>query len=184
MLTASNLNLVLLMNLTNKRFTSTSPPSPLGSTCRKSTLLLMLLKESQGYLHPGKILWITSPSPILHPLDANTTHFISPVHKDWPLEIRNLDSLHYLAIQWLVEGSCHLHCVADILSTLMVVERVQPKDRIVLVFCNLLFKMLLSSWKTISSRFSKVSCKRESRVLKIEWKLILIWVWVSVHCYK
>ena len=170
MLTASNLNLVLLMNLTNKRFTSTSPPSPLGSTCRKSTLLLMLLKESQGYLHPGKILWITSPSPILHPLDANTTHFISPVHKDWPLEIRNLDSLHYLAIQWLVEGSCHLHCVADILSTLMVVERVQPKDRIVLVFGNFLFKMLFSSRVSISSRFSKICCDLLSTLQNKCWK--------------
>ena len=44
----------LLMNLKNKSFSSTSPPSPLGSTCRKSTLPLMVLKESQGYLHPGK----------------------------------------------------------------------------------------------------------------------------------
>ena len=54
MLTALNINLAVV-NLEIKASPSTSPPSPLGSTCRKSTLLLMLLlKESQGYLHPGK----------------------------------------------------------------------------------------------------------------------------------
>ena len=40
----------------NKSSSSTSPPTPPGSTCRKSTLLLMVLKESQGDLHPGNII--------------------------------------------------------------------------------------------------------------------------------
>ena len=40
----------------NKSSSSTSPPTPPGSTCQKSTLLLMVLKESQGDLHPGNII--------------------------------------------------------------------------------------------------------------------------------
>ena len=124
-------------------------------------------KRARGTSILERHLRITSPSPILHPLDTNTTHLISPVHKDWPLEIWNLDSLHYLAIQRLIEGSCHLHDVIDILSTLMVVERVQPKDRIVLVFGKLLFKMLFSSWKSISLRFSKVCCDLLSTPLAV-----------------
>ena len=39
-----------------KSSSTSSPPTPLGSSCRYSTLLLMLMKESQGDLHPGKIL--------------------------------------------------------------------------------------------------------------------------------
>ena len=44
MLSASNHNPVV-DEFKNKSFFSTSPPSPLGSTCRKSTLPLMVLKE-------------------------------------------------------------------------------------------------------------------------------------------
>ena len=84
-------------------------------------------KRARGTSILERHLRITSPSPILHPLDTNTTNLISPVHKDW-----------------------------------------QPKDRIVLVFGKLLFKMLFSSWKSISSRFSKVGCDLLSTLLAVE----------------
>ena len=41
-------------------------------------------KESQGDLHPGKILTISSPPPILHSLNSDTTHLVPPIHKDIP----------------------------------------------------------------------------------------------------
>ena len=68
--------ILLLMNLKNKSFSSTSPPSPLGSTCRKSTLLLMLLKESQGDLHPGQIFTNYLPTSDI----ASSQHEYRPSH--------------------------------------------------------------------------------------------------------
>ena len=37
-------------------------------------------RKSQGDLHPGKILRITSPPPVLHPLNSDASHLVSPVH--------------------------------------------------------------------------------------------------------
>ena len=112
-----------------------------------------------------RYLWITSPSSILHSFYSDSSHLISPVHKDWTLEVGNLDSLHYLSIQGLSEASRHPHVVIYILSTLMVMKRMQPKDRVVFIFCDFLFEMLFSSWISISSRFSKICCDLFSTLL-------------------
>ena len=98
----------------NKSFSSSSPPTPLCSSCRYSTFLPMLWNESQGDLHPGKILRVTSPPPILHPFNSDATHLISPVHQDRTLEIRYLDPFHGLAIQGLWEDPRHFHVVGDV----------------------------------------------------------------------
>ena len=81
-------------------------------------------KRARGTSILERYLRAASPPPILHPLDTNTTHLISPVHKDWPLEIWNLDSFHSLAIQRLCEAARHLHGVVDVHSPLVVVNRV------------------------------------------------------------
>ena len=81
-----------------------APPPPLhlhpppGSTCRFSTSPQVLFeKKSEGTSILGW-LRIATPPPILHSFNSDTTHFVSPIHKDWPFEAGNLDSLHCLAI--------------------------------------------------------------------------------------
>ena len=81
-------------------------------------------KRARGTSILERYLWTASPPPISHPLDTNTTHLISPVHKDWPLEIWNLDSFHSLAIQRLCVAARHLHSVVDVHPPLVVVQRV------------------------------------------------------------
>ena len=71
---------------------------PPGSTCRFSTSPQVLFeKKSEGTSILGW-LRIATPPPILHSFNSDTTHFVSPIHKDWPFEAGNLDSLHCLAI--------------------------------------------------------------------------------------
>ena len=111
-------------------FTKIKTSSPLHLQSSKPPVLhlqvfhspSMLLKKSQGdQLHPGRILRISSPPPVLHSLNSNASHFISPVHEDRTLEIGDLDPLHGLAIQGIRETTCHFHVVRDIISPLMMV---------------------------------------------------------------
>ena len=100
----------------------------------------------------------STPPPVLGSLYSYSTHFCPSVHQHFSFEVGDLHPFHQLAIQRLIVAVHHLHCVVDILTTLVVVDGVQPKDRVVLVFCQQFLKVFSSSRVRISSRLSKVRC--------------------------
>ena len=93
----------------------------------------------------------------MHPLDPDSTHLAPPIHENWPFEILDLDSLHDLPVEGLLEGSGHPHAVGDVLSALMVVDTVQPKHRLVLVTSFPVVEVLSSSGEAIPARLALVS---------------------------
>ena len=104
------------------------------------------------------VLVATTPPPVLRSFHPHSTHFCPSVHQHFSLEIRDLYSFHQLAIQRLVVAFHHLHRIVDILAALVVMDRVQPKDRVVLVFCQQFLKVFSSSRVRISSCLSEIRC--------------------------
>ena len=80
----------------------------------------------------------------------HSTHLAPSVRENWPFEVLNLDSLHDLPVEGLLEGSGHPHAVGDVLSAVMVVGTVQPKHRLVLVTSFPVVEVLSSSGNGIS----------------------------------
>ena len=92
----------------------------------------------------------------MHPLDSNSTHLAPPVHENWPFEILDLDSLHDLPVEGVLEGPGHPHAVVDVLPALMVVDTVQPQHRLVLVTSFPVVEVLSSSGVAIPARLALV----------------------------
>ena len=70
---------------------------------------------------------LSSPPPILHPLNPHSTHLAPPIHENWPSEILDLDSLHDLPVEGVLEGPSDPHAIVDVLSALVMVDTVQPQ---------------------------------------------------------
>ena len=104
------------------------------------------------------VLVAATPPPVLGSFHPYSTHFRPSVHQHFSLEIGDLHSFHQLAIQRLVVAFHHLHRIVDILAALVVMDRVQPKDRVVLVFCQQFLKVFSSSRVRISSCLSEIRC--------------------------
>ena len=102
-------------------------------------------------------LLVSSPPPVLHPVHSYAAHLSPPVHKNWPFEILDLDSLHDLPVEGLLEDPSDSHAVVDIHSALVVVHAVQPQDRLVLVTGFPVVKVLSSSGEAIPARLALVS---------------------------
>ena len=100
---------------------------------------------------------LSSPPPILHPLNSNSTHLAPPVHEDWPFEILDLDSLHDLPVEGVLEGPRHPHAVVHVLPALVMVDTVQPQNRLVLVTSFPVVEVLSSSGEAIPARLALVS---------------------------
>ena len=80
---------------------------------------------------------LSSPPPILHPLNSNSTHLAPPVHEDWPFEILDLDSFHDLPVEGVLEVHSHPHAVVHILPA----DMLSVDDSLAsqcLAFCQLL----------------------------------------------
>ena len=93
----------------------------------------------------------SSPSPILHSLNPYSTHLAPPVHENWSLEILNLNSLHDLSVEGLLESSSDPHAVLDPLPALMVMNTVEPKHRLFFIRSSQAVQVLLSSTESIST---------------------------------
>ena len=91
------------------------------------------------------LLVATTPPPVLGYFHPNSTHIRPSVHQHVSLEIRDLNSFHQLAIQRLVVAVYRLHRIVDILTALVVMDRAQPKDRVILVFWQQFLKVFSSS---------------------------------------
>ena len=99
----------------------------------------------------------SAPPPILHSLNPHSSHLRPPVHQNWPLEVLDLDPLHDLPVQGVLEGPRHPHAVVDVLPALMVVDAVEPQHRLVLVTSFPVVEVLSSSGVAIPARLALVS---------------------------
>ena len=105
---------------------------------------------------------LSSPPPILHPLNPHSTHLAPPIHENWPLEILNLDSLHDLPVEGVIEGPGHPHAVVYIPSALMMMNAMKPQYRLVLVTSFKVVEVLSPSSVSIPLVFSKVVIKLQA----------------------
>ena len=94
--------------------------------------------------------------PVLHPLDSDTSHFTSPIHKNRPFEVLDLDLLHDLPVEGVLKSPSHFHAVFDISPALMMMYTMQPEHRLFLVVGLQAIQVLNSSRISISARLAFV----------------------------
>ena len=85
-------------------------------------------------ISPNEIVILQDIALEVDSVCSDSSHLCSSVHQNYTLEVRDLESFHQLAIQGLIVAVHHLHCVIDIITPLVVVEGVKPKNRVFLIF--------------------------------------------------
>ena len=75
----------------------------------------------QGHLHPGKVLIVCPPPPILLAFNPHSTQLPSPVHQGWSPKVGNVDCLCDLPLQAVVVDPSHLHSIPHVSSIVEVV---------------------------------------------------------------
>ena len=80
-------------------------------------------------------LTVATPSSILLPNYPHPAHFIPSVHQYRSSEVGDVNLFSHLPIQAGREGPFHFHAVYHILPTLVVVQRIEPQDRFILLPC-------------------------------------------------
>ena len=95
---------------------------------------------------------VTSPSSISSSFYSDPSHFISPVHQDWSFEAWYLYPLHDLPVQSLIICSRHPHCILDIFSPVVMVDRVGQQDGLLLILKGKVVQMFSTSTASIPAR--------------------------------
>ena len=95
---------------------------------------------------------VTSPSSISGSFYSDPSHLISPVHQDWSFEARYLYPLHDLPVQSLIICSRHPHCILDIFSPVVMVDRVGQQDGLLLILKGKVVQMFSTSTVSIPAR--------------------------------
>ena len=106
------------------------------------------MASGRGDLQPGQL--VAPPPPIPHPVHPQSSHLVPPVHQYGPLEIGNIDPLLELPVQGVGVAPSGAHSVDNVHPPLMMMERVEPKNRFLLISGFQIVQMLSSPGVAIS----------------------------------
>ena len=101
-------------------------------------------------------LSLPTPSPILHSVYSYSSQLISSVHQDLSVEVFNVHPFRHLPVEAACVSACHLHCEVHIVPAVVMVKRMQLENRLVLIMCLDVRKVLSSTSVSIPARLSEV----------------------------
>ena len=111
-----------------------SPPS--------SPLLACRMALGRGDLQSGHL--VAPPPHVSLSVHPHPSHLVPPVHQYGPLEIGNIDPLLELPVQGVGVAPSGAHSVDHVHPPLMMMERVEPKNRFLLISGFQIVQMLSS----------------------------------------
>ena len=101
-------------------------------------------------------LSLPTPSPVLHSVYSYSSQLISSVHQDLSVEVFNVHPFRHLPVEAACVSTCHLHSEVHIVPAVVMMKRMQLENRLVLILCLDVGKVLFSTSTSIPARLLKV----------------------------